>query len=499
MRKNRKALILAGLIVALMLCMCLVACGGSDYIEKNAKKLSTYTIEAGFDDSAKTLSAVMVFDFYNTTDNAFSELKFHLYPNAYRKDASLPVVDEFTRSKAYKNGFSYGDIKIDSAKSGDTAVAYVVEGTDSDILTVPLGTEVFPQQNVKVEIVFEVCLANIWHRLGYGNNTINLGNWYPQLCVFKNGAWLTDPYYSNGDPFVSEMANYCVALTAHKDFMIAASGVPGEAQTKENDNVRTVYTAKSVRDFALVMSPKFQKASATVDFTTVNYYYFSDRAFEESLSTATKALQYFSSTFGKYPYAKLDVVETDFCYGGMEYPCLVMITSGLEKRSYETAIIHEIAHQWWYGLVGNDQVREAYLDEGLAEYSTLMFYRAHPDYQVDSKQLLADTTKQYNTFIKIVGNYNNNINTSMNRALNEFESQQQYTYMTYLKGMIMFGQVNEVMGDKKFEAALRRYFDTCKLKLATKDDMLSCFEKSYGANISNLFNTFINGEDKTIK
>lgn len=144
-------------------------------------------------------------------------------------------------------------------------------------------------------------------------------------------------------------------------------------------------------------------------------------------------------------------------------------------------------------------MREAYLDEGLAEYSTLMFYRAHPDYQVDAAQMLADTTKQFNTFIKIVGNYNNDTDTSMNRALNEFESQQQYTYMTYLKGMIMFGQVNEVMGDKKFEAALRKYFDTCKLKLATKDDMLACFEKSYGANISNLFNTFINGEDKTIK
>ncbi len=70
-------------------------------------------------------------------------MKFHLYPNAYRKDASLPVVDELTRSKAYKNGFSYGDIKIDSAKSGEKAVAYVVEGTDCDILTVPLDAEVF--------------------------------------------------------------------------------------------------------------------------------------------------------------------------------------------------------------------------------------------------------------------------------------------------------------------------------------------------------------------
>lgn len=499
MRKNKKALIFMGLIVALMLCVCLAACGGGDYIEKNAKKLSAYTIEAGFDDSSKILSAVMVFDFYNNTDNSFTELKFHLYPNAYRKDASLPVVDELTRSKAYKNGFSYGDIKIDSAKSGEKAVAYVVEGTDCDILTVPPDAEVFPQQNARVEIVFEVSLANIWHRLGYGNNTINIGNWYPQLCVFKDGAWLTDPYYSNGDPFVSEMANYSVALTAHKDFMIASSGVPSSTENKENDNVRTVYTAQSVRDFAFVMSPKFKKASATVGSTTVNYFYFSDAEYEQSVSTAAKALEYFNSTFGKYPYSKLDVAETDFCYGGMEYPCLVMITSGMEKRSYETAIIHEIAHQWWYGLVGNDQVREAYLDEGLAEYSTLMFYRAHPDYQVDAAQMLADTTKQFNTFIKIVGNYNNDTDTSMNRALNEFESQQQYTYMTYLKGMIMFGQVNEVMGDKKFEAALRKYFDTCKLKLATKDDMLACFEKSYGANISNLFNTFINGEDKTIK
>ncbi len=66
----------------------------------------------------------------------------------------------------------------------------------------------------------------------------------------------------------------------------------------------------------------------------------------------------------------------------------------------------------------------------------------------------------------------------MNRALNEFESQQQYTYMTYLKGMIMFGQVNEVMGDKKFEAALRKYFDTCKLKLATKTICLPALKKA---------------------
>lgn len=499
MQKNKKALILICLLVTAALCVALASCSGGDYIEKNAKKLSTYTIEAGFDEDNKILSAVLVFDFYNNTDNVFSELKFHLYPNAYRENAALPPVDELSRSRAYKNGFSFGDIKIDKVVSGETAVAYVVEGTDNDILTVPLGTEVFPQQNISVEVVFEVSLANVWHRLGYGNDTINLGNWYPQLCVFKDGAWLTDPYYSTGDPFVSDMANYYVALTIDKDFVVASSGAPSDVQVKENDNVRTVYSAKSVRDFAFVLSDGFKKETASVGDTQVNYFYFADADSNSSLDVAVKALEYFNKTFGTYPYSKLDVAETDFCYGGMEYPCLVMISSGQEKSAYQTAIVHEIAHQWWYGLVGNNQVKEAYLDEGLAEYSTLMFFRQHAEFGVDAKKLLEDTTKRYNTFVKIVGSYNNEMNTSMNRALNEFDNQQQYTYMTYLKGMIMFGQVNEVMGNKKFEAALKKYFDNCKLTIASKDDMLACFEKSYGANISNLFNAFIEGKDKTIE
>ena len=117
------------------------------------------------------------------------------------------------------------------------------------------------------------------------------------------------------------MANYSVALTAHKDFMIASSGVPSSTENKENDNVRTVYTAQSVRDFAFVMSPKFKKGRVrrSVRLLSITFY-FSDAEYEQSVSTAAKALEYFNSTFGKYPYSKLDVAETDFCYGGMEYP-----------------------------------------------------------------------------------------------------------------------------------------------------------------------------------
>ncbi len=190
------------------------------------------------------------------------------------------------------------------------------------------------------------------------------------------------------------MANYSVALTAHKDFMIASSGVPSSTENKENDNVDCLHGSKRARLCLCHVAQIQKKASATVGSTTVNYFYFSDAEYEQSVSTAAKALEYFNSTFGKYPYSKLDVAENGFLLRRHGVPfCLVMITSGMEKRSYETAIIHEIAHQWWYGLVGNDQVREAYLDEGLAEYSTLMFYRAHPDYQVDAAQMLADTTK----------------------------------------------------------------------------------------------------------
>ena len=495
MKRKLTCVLLA--VVLLGACLAGLAACNADKMKQAVKNGDNYTIVATYHPDDHTLSATQITEYTNRSDNTFVDIKLHIYANAYREGAT-PIVPNTYMSAAYPNGICYGDISFDSVKADGTACAYKIEGDNADILSVPLGKELFPNEKVTLEMTYKVTLPNIKHRLGYTDNAVTLGNFFPIVCRVENDNFATTSYCAVGDPFVSDVANFDVTLCAPSSCIVGASGELTSVTSKDGYDTWH-YVGEARRDFALVLSDKYKKLSQNVGKTQVNYLYYADEDPQTSLATAVGMLEYMNKNVGEYPYSTYTVCETDFCYGGMEYPCLVMITSGMEKRSYETAIIHEIAHQWWYGLVGNDQVREAYLDEGLAEYSTLMFYRAHPDYQVDAAQMLADTTKQFNTFIKIVGNYNNDTDTSMNRALNEFESQQQYTYMTYLKGMIMFGQVNEVMGDKKFEAALRKYFDTCKLKLATKDDMLACFEKSYGANISNLFNTFINGEDKTIK
>ena len=144
---------------------------------------------------------------------------------------------------------------------------------------------------------------------------------------------------------MSEIVNYCVEMPAHKESMLAAGGGPSSTENKENDDVRAVYTAQSVREFAFVMSPKFKKASATVGSTTVNYFYFSDAEYEQSVSTAANALEYFNSTFGKYPYSKLDVAETEFFYGGLDYPCILITTAAMEDLPSQTQTYHAIDMQ----------------------------------------------------------------------------------------------------------------------------------------------------------
>ena len=104
-----------------------------------------------------------------------------------------------------------------------------------------------------------------------------------------------------------------------------------------------------------------------VDGICVKYVgYFSDENINDCLDISKEAVAYFNDTFGKYPYKTLTISKTPFMFGGMEYPGLVFISDSIEDEiEYKKVIVHEIAHQWWYSVVGNDESKEAWLDESL--------------------------------------------------------------------------------------------------------------------------------------
>ena len=151
----------------------------------------------------------------------------------------------------------------------------------------------------------------------------------------------------------------------------------------------------------MVLSDKFETLSLTEGGVQINYYYYSDTNPQTSLTVAAESLSYFSKTFGAYAYPTLSVVQTGFCQGGMEYPGLTMISDACDAATALYTIVHENAHQWWYAAVGSDQFNNGWQDEGLAEYSSLMFFENTPEYGLTRTGMLGSATKAYRAFYSV--------------------------------------------------------------------------------------------------
>lgn len=466
--------------------LCMFASGCDDTEKTNT---TAYKIDAVLDTESMTVTAEESLTFVSDYETELDSLYFHLYPAAFREGARYSPVEDRKISEAYPKGVDYGGITVSSVTMGGEACAWEIGGEDEDILMIT-GLALMTGDTADVNISFTLDIPQIRHRFGYHDGVVNLGNWYPVLCVYEEGAWRTDPYYSSGDPFYSDIADYSVSLTAPTGWNVAGTG---KVNTSINgETTTTSFTASGVRDFAMSASDKFTCAESEVNGVTVRYYYKSDANAEKHLKTCTDALTTFSELFGDYAYPTLSVVLTPFLYGGMEYPQLVYVSDSLNESLLEEAIVHEIAHQWWYAAVGNDQISEAWMDEGLAEYSVTLFYEKNPDYGIDVTDRIADVMQSYVLFTEMYSELIGG-DTSMNRKLCDYFSSTDYSFHTYVKGALLFDSVRHSVGDDKFFAALKSYYKDYSGSIATGDDLIACFENASGINLKSYFDNWVDG------
>ena len=482
--------LLATIFVVLIFpaCSC-KSCSSCD--EKSS--VTSYDISITFDEQNMLVTGVEKVSFFNKFDTALDELKFNVFGNAYREDAVYKPIALSQQKSAYPNGLSYGNMSVTAVFDGDDELVFKVCGEDENILLVELDDTVYPEECTYIEIYFSLKLANVLSRTGYNDNTVNLGNFYPILCAYGDGGFTECLYYSFGDPFVSDVANYKVSVTAPTTYTIASSGTLVKSGV-EKGQITNVYTLDNARDFAVVLSDKFESVSSQIDGTEINYYYHSDKDARVSLETAQKALKTFNRLFGKYPYKTLSVCETGFNEGGMEYPCLVMISDDItDHRTTEEVIIHEIAHQWWYGLVGNNEIESGFLDEGLTEYSVVLFYENNSEYGLTRENLIDISHKTYTTYCTVYDKLFGNKNTTMTRSLADFTTSYEYVNIAYVKGALMFDYLRMGVGDEMFYKGIRTYLADYSYKIATPDSLVGAFEKA-GANTNGFFKSWFNGE-----
>lgn len=470
----------------------LTGCGKNE-VDKVSKHLTSYAIDANLDDETKQVSGTETIIFYNNTGTDLEYICLHLYPRAFREGATVKPYTSLTSATCFPNGISFGDLVILKVKINAETKDFELLGEDEDILKINFGFRLTPKKSVEIVIEFNLIIPNSTHRLGWFEDNINLGNWYPIVSQHSGGEFDMSPYYATGDPFCSEIANYTVNLTYPANYNLSSTG---EIKiTKNNDKNTAKISAKAVRDFAMCLSKNSKILETKLGKTSI--YYLTENQEENAekyLNLAKNAVEYFSNTFGKYPYDTLTVVKTPFIYGGMEYPNIVFISNSIDDEEEQIkVIVHEIAHQWWYGVVGNNEITEAWLDESLSEYSTALFFEHNEQFGIKYDDFVSEALSSYMLYVDVIQTLRGEVNTKMNLAVNEYQNDYEYSYMVYVKGVIMFDSLKNMVGEKNIINGLKKYYALNKFKIATSADFFKAFDDSCHKDLNNFFNGFLNG------
>ncbi|MBP3906814.1 MAG: M1 family metallopeptidase, partial [Peptostreptococcaceae bacterium] len=303
--------------------------GGIIYFNKNnitptskekVGDINGYTIDVIFDDESKRLMCNQTITYINNTGKSLDSLYFHIYPNAFSKKEFAPF-EKSEMKMAYPNGFNEGYIDIKNILSNNKDLSYSITGEKEDILEVKLKNKLKPNEQVSLDMEYNIKLPNSVGRFGYGDSTVNVTNWFPIACVYDDRGWNTKSYEMIGDPFYSEISNFDVTILVPKTYKIGSTGKVIESKNNKNKSMYTI-EADNVRDFAFILSNKFDIDNDSIDNIKINTYNLDKKFSEFTTEVAKDSIKIFSDMFGKYPYDTYSVIASDFYIGGMEYPTL---------------------------------------------------------------------------------------------------------------------------------------------------------------------------------
>lgn len=436
------------------------------------------TVDAKLDWETGRVEVEQTIDYRNDTGNTLQRLVFRAEPNRLESFGVLTlqkVMDE--------QGVTLNDVTLENTR-----------------LTVTLPQDLLPGCLTRLRLLFSIqipsnaeTLGGRFGYLGYTERQVNLGHWLftPAYYDTRTGDWITPPSHTIGEQTMPEAADYTVTLTVEGAPGGLEIAVPGK-MTRQIENTWT-FEIQKARDFALSLSPYFEKTSIMAEDILVELYYFAGsqaanlNSAGHALGTAQQALILFETLFGGYPYERMVVVEGDFP-DGMEFSGLVFVGSsyftnwqGTEQTWLTIITAHEISHQWWYSLVGSDQSLSPYLDEALAVYSELLFFERYYPQSVDwwwNFRVLSHPT-----------------DAPVDSTVYDFGALRPYIDAVYLRGALMLQNVRDRVGEDMFLNWLKRYASQNRERVALAVDFWGSLPEAEYALISDIRSQYLKNSD----
>ena len=371
-------------------------------------RIVRYTMDVKLDVKTNIISGSEILEWRNTTGQPQQEFPFHLYHNAWKNNRStFAREDGYDLGRLGENRDDYGYTNVKSVKvvdaKGETDITNTFRyiqpddgNTDDQTVCQIRSAKPVPNgQSITFKIEFETKQPLPVSRTGAIRNYHFVGQWFPKIGVWWHNAWNCHQFHPMTE-FFADYGVYDVKITVPQGYVVGATGgIPKNVEQNKDSTAAYNFYQEDVHDFAWVTSPdlvptvrKFHHVEmepgeradrhhplrevTVILLTQPQHANMIDRYFDATF----KALRYYGEWYGEYPYDAITVVDPAMgsASGGMEYPTL--FTGGAnryspkESSSPEGVTVHECGHQWWYGLVGNNEFEEAWLDEGFNTYST---------------------------------------------------------------------------------------------------------------------------------
>ena len=357
-------------------------------------RIANYAIAVNLDTDKKLLTAHERITWHNPADVAVGDLQFHLYLNAFRGPSSTLAKESggLFRGETLKEEDA-GWVEIDSLRTAEgvnlrEGLEFIqpddTNHADRTVARVPLPRPVPPHGTIVLDLTFRSKLPRVVERSGFWNDFFFVGQWFPKLGVFEvpgqrfatRPGWNCHQYHANTE-FYADFGVYDVDITLPSKFIVGSSGALVR-EVEHGDGTKTVSChAEDIHDFAWSASPRFVVLTSSWHGVAIRALVQPEHlsAGARYLASLKGALQYFDGHVGLYPYPTFTIIDPPHgaeAAGGMEYPTLVTVETFKVAepctRFPEIVTVHEFGHNYWYGMVANNEFEEGWMDEGINQY-----------------------------------------------------------------------------------------------------------------------------------
>lgn len=472
---------------------------------KLSEHVSEYHISVRYDDQQRMLYGEQTVTWSNPGTASVSELYFHMYPNAFSSPDTTFMKESGGRLRdtTMKEG-SFASMTMLSIQSMDGEewlhrMQFVQpdDGNTADrsLMRLRLPAAVHGGDAITLKMKFEVKLPFPFARMGATDDYVLAGQWFPKLAVYEpagrrgrtDEGWHMHQYHGNSE-FYADFGSYNVKISVPEGYTVAASGFPVKPPVPSAAGSTYHYYAEDVHDFAWSASTRFVHAEESFSdryVPGVKIKLYVDNAHEHLMDrymlVAKQALSRYSEWFGPYPYSTLSVVVPPADAGGtagMEYPTLVTAWEAsveIPGDELERVVAHEIAHQYWYGIVASNEMEEAWLDEAFASYAEHRFMELEYDAKANLPLEAVHIAEP----------------ASLRQPSWAYSSHAHYAENVYLRGKLVLLAIEREIGEAAMRKVMRAYYDRWKFRHPATADFQRTLEDVTKRSWAVFFDQFV--------